>query len=117
MAAEFAAGAAFDDMNLECALQALEARKAQLQSRIHARVSTMRTRLLKGVVEEEVEAARRHLQAVYRSGLEVGPDLAALDEHRNHPKYAFWLEGIHRHLGECEAILAEQPDGRTTVGD
>ena len=104
-------------MNLEQALQALEIRKMQLQARIPAQVSTMRTRYLKGVVEEEVEAARKHLQAVYRSQLEVGPDFAALNEHMNHPKYAFWLEGIRRHLGECEAILAEQPGDRTTAGD
>jgi hypothetical protein len=100
------------DMNLEQALQALEIRKTQLQSRIPAQVSSMRTRYLKGVVEEEVEAARKHLQAVYRSQLEVGPNLTALAGHMNDPKYAFWLEGICRHLGECEAILAEQPDGQ-----
>ena len=104
-------------MNLEQALQALEVRKTQLQSRIPAHAPAIRTRYLKEVVEEEVEAARKHLEAVYRSQLEVGPDLTALDEHRNHPKYAFWLEGIRRHLGECESILAEQPDGRTIAGD
>jgi len=103
-------------MNLEQALQALEVRKTQLQSRIPAHAPAIRTRYLKEVVEEEVEAARKHLEAVYRSQLEVGPDLTALDEHRNHPKYAFWLEGIRRHLGECESILAEQPDGRASVG-
>ena len=103
-------------MNLEQALQALEVRKTQLQSRIPAHASAMRTRYLKEVVAEEVEAAQKHLEAVYRSQLEVGPDLTALDEHLNHPKYAFWLEGIRRHLGECEATLDEQPDGGTTVG-
>jgi hypothetical protein len=104
-------------MNLEQALQALEVRKTQLQSRIPAHAPAIRTRYLKEVVEEEVEAARKHLEAVYRSQLEVGPNLTALDEHRNHPKYAFWLEGIRRHLGECESILAEQPDGRAIAGD
>jgi hypothetical protein len=104
-------------MNLEQALQALEVRKTQLQSRIPAQVSTMRTRYLKGVVEEQVEAARKHLQAVYESHLEVGPNFTALPEYANYPKYAFWLEGIRRHLGECESILAEQPDGRTIAGD
>ena len=99
-------------MNLEQALQALEIRKKQLQSRIPAQASAMRKRYLKEVATEEVEAARAHLEAVYRSQLAVGPDLTALAEHRNHPKYAFWLEGIRRHLGECESILAEQPDGR-----
>ena len=99
-------------MNLEQALQALEVRKTQLQSRIPAQISTLRTRYLKGVIEEEVEAAQKHIQAVYLGRLEVGPNLAALDKHKNHPKYAFWIEGIRRHLGECEAILAEQPDVR-----
>ena len=104
-------------MNLEQALQALEVRKTQLQSRIPAQVSTMRTRYLKGMVEEEVEAVRKHLQAVYLSQLEVGPNLTALDEHITIPNHAFQLQGIRRHLGECEAILAEQPDGRTTGGN
>jgi len=36
-----------------------------------------------------VEAARKHLEAVYRSQLEVGPDLTALDEHRNIPNTPF----------------------------
>ena len=67
----------------------------------------MRKRYLREMVEDEVDAAQKHLQALYQSRLEVGPDFAALDAHRNHPKYAFWLEGIHRHLGECEAILAK----------
>jgi hypothetical protein len=103
-------------MNFEQALQALEDRKQQLQSRIPARASAMRRRHLNKLVEDEVEAARKHLQAVYRSQLEVGPNLVALNEHLNDPKYAFWLEGIRRHLGECEAILAEQPEGRTNPG-
>ncbi len=69
----------------------------------------MRKRYLGAVVEEGVEAARKHLQALYESQLEVGPDFCALEPHRNHPKYAFWLEGIRRHLQECENVLAEQP--------
>jgi hypothetical protein len=96
-------------MNLEQALQALEVRKTKFKSRIPAQVSTMRTRYLKGVVEEQVEAARKHLQAVYESHLEAGPNFTALPKYVNNPKYAFWLEGIRRHLSECEATLAEQP--------
>lgn len=76
----------------------------------------MRRRNLREMVEEEVEAAQKHLEAVYRSQLEVGPDFTALTGHENHPKYAFWLEGIRRHLAECEAILAEQPEKRTGLG-
>jgi len=72
----------------------------------------MRTRYLREMVKEQVEAARKHLQAIYESQLEVGPDFSALAAHRNHLKYSFWLEGIRRHLQECDAMLAEQPDGK-----
>lgn len=97
-------------------MQALGDRKRQLQSRIPAQALTMRKRQLKEMVAEEVQAAQAHLEAIYRSGLEVGPNLAALEVHAHHPKYAFWLEGIHRHLGECEAILAEQPERKSPGG-
>ena len=98
------------DMNIEQAIQALETQKRQFQSKIPAGASAMRTRYLAEMVDEEVEAARKHLQAVYESHLEVGPDFTALAEHANHPKYAFWLAGIQRHLRECETILTQQPD-------
>jgi len=97
-------------VNIEQALQALEVRKQQFQSMIPAQASRMRTRFLQQMAEEQVAAARMHLQAIYESHLEVGPDFTPLAEHLNHPKYAFWLEGIRRHLRECEAALAEQPD-------
>jgi len=99
-------------MNIEQALEAVEVRKQQFHARIPAGASMMRTRYLREMVEEQVEAARKHLQAIYESQLEVGPDFSALAEHRNHPKYSFWLEGIRRHLQECDAMLAEQPDGK-----
>ena len=70
----------------------------------------MRKRYLSEVVVEGVEAARKHLRALYESHLEVGPDFSALEPYMNHPKYVFWLEGIRRHLQECESILAEQPE-------
>ena len=70
----------------------------------------MRKRYLGEVVEEGVEAARKHLQALDESHLEVGPNLSGLEPHANHSKYGFWLEGIHRHLQECERVLAEQPE-------
>jgi hypothetical protein len=103
-------------MNLEQALQALAEREKKFLSRIPAQASAMRKRYLREMVEEEVDAARTHLRALYQSRLEVGPELGALDTHRNHTKYAFWMEGIHRHLAECEAILAEQPDAGKTAG-
>ncbi len=97
---------------MEQALQALEVQKRQFQSRIPAHAPMMRTRYLRHMAEDQIEAARKHLQAVYQSRLEVGPNFTALAEYLHHPKYAFWLEGIRRHLQECEAILAEQPDAR-----
>ncbi len=100
-------------MNLEQALQALEVQQRQFQSRIPARASRLRTRYLRSVAEDEVEAARKHVQAVYESRLEVGPNFTALAEYQNHPKYAFWVEGIRRHLAECEAVFAGQPDARS----
>jgi hypothetical protein len=98
-------------MNRDEAVRALEERKRKLQSRIPASAPLLRARYLRNVVDDEVEAARKHLQALYESGLEVGSDFAALQAHAAHPKYAFWLEGIHRHLQSCEAVLAEQPAG------
>ena len=95
---------------MEQALQALEVQERQFQSMIPAHASRMRTRYLKQMAEQQVEAARLHLQAIYQSKLEVGPQFTALAEYTNHPKYAFWLEGIRRHLQQCEAIFAEQPD-------
>ncbi len=99
-------------MDLEQALHALEAQQRQFQSRIPARASRLRARYLRSVAEDEIEAARKHVQAVYESRLEVGPNFTALPEHANHPKYAFWVEGIRRHLQECEAVFAGQPDAR-----
>ena len=98
-------------MNQEAAFRALEEQKLKLHAKIPSGAPLMRTRYLKSMVEDEVGAAAKHLQALYECGLAVGPDFAALREHETHPKYAFWLEGIHRHLRSCEAVLAEQPAG------
>jgi hypothetical protein len=98
-------------MNKEQAFQALEAKKKHFRSKIPANASKMRLRFLQGLVEDEVDAAGKHLQAVYESRLEVGPNLTALSENMNNPKYGFWLEGIRRHLQECEEILNQQPEG------
>jgi hypothetical protein len=64
---------------------------------------------LKYAVEEQVEAARKHLQALYAAGFELDAGLTAVAEAKANPKYVFWLEGIRRHLEICESILAEQP--------
>ena len=96
-------------MNKEAALQALGEEKKRLEAKIPMTASRLRTRHLKYVVEEDVEAARKHLQAVYEAGFELGPGFSAVEESKANPKYAFWLEGIRRHLQICESILAEQP--------
>ncbi len=98
-------------MNKEAALQVLEEEKKRLAAKIPMTASHLRSRHLKYVVEEEVEAARKHLQALYAAGFELGPGLSAVEESKTNPKYAFWLEGICRHLQTCEHFLAEQPSG------
>ena len=100
-------------MNREEAFRALEERKQRFLARIPGGAPLLRTRYLANVVEEEAGAAQKHLQVLYESGLAVGADFAGLAEYAAHPKYGFWLEGIRRHLARCEAVLAEQPDGRS----
>ena len=94
-------------MNQDDAFRALEEQKRKFRAQIPSDAPALRRRYLGNVVEEEVGAAHSHLQALYQSNLEVGHEFAALPEHAAHPKYAFWLEGIHRHLQRCEARLAE----------
>ena len=97
-------------MNVGQAQEELETRRAQFLSRIPAHAPRMRERYLREMVEEQIEAARKHLLAIYQNQLEVGSKLTPLPEHAEHPKYSFWIAGIARHLQECDAILAEQPD-------
>lgn len=96
-------------MNKEAAFHALDEEKKRLDARIPMTASKMRARHLRYMVEEEVEAARKHLQAVYEAGFELGPGLSPMDASSTNPKYTFWLEGIRRHLQTCEAFLADQP--------
>jgi hypothetical protein len=98
-------------MNQEAAFAALEEQRKKFLARIPANAPLLRTRYLGNVVEDEIKAARIHLQALFASGLEVGPGFAAHEAHVSHPKYAFWIEGVRRHLQSCEALLAEQPTG------
>jgi len=98
-------------MNKEAAFRALAEQEKQFRSKIPANASMLRGRYLGYVVDEQVEAARKHLQALYDSHLEVGRDFGAVAECAAHPKYAFWLEGVRRHLQRCDDILAEQPPG------
>jgi hypothetical protein len=94
-------------MNRDDAFRALEELKKNFYARIPGDAPALRRRYLANVIEEEVGAARKHLQALYENKLEVGRNLEAVPEHAAHPRYAFWLEGIHRHLQGCEARLAE----------
>jgi hypothetical protein len=96
-------------MNKEAALQALDDEKKRLRTKMPTTASRLRTRHLQYVVEEEVEAARKHLQALYEAGFELGPGLSAVGDSEANPKYAFWLQGIRRHLQKCEDFLVDQP--------
>ncbi len=62
-------------------------------------------------MDEQINAARLHLNALYDHGLALGPGLAALPAAAAHPKYAFWVGGIRRHLEHCKASLgtADRP--------
>jgi hypothetical protein len=99
-------------MNQEEAFRTLEEQKQKFLTRIPGHAPLLRKRYLAHVLEDEAGAAQKHLQVLYEAGLAVGPGFAGLESHAAHPKYGFWLEGIRRHLARCEAILAEQPEGR-----
>jgi hypothetical protein len=101
-------------MNRADAFQALEERKQQFLLRIPASASVMRRRSLTNLLDDAVEAAEKHLQAIYDSGFEVGADFGPLSGNASHPKYFFWLEGIRRHLREGEEVLADQPESKLT---
>jgi hypothetical protein len=96
-------------MNQAEAFRILDDRKRLFLARIPANASKLRARYLKNQLEDAVQAAGKHLEAVYNSGLEVGPDFGPLPACAANAKYAFWLEGIRRHLLTGEDVLAEQP--------
>ena len=77
--------------------------------RIPPSAPKLRARYLRNQVEGATTAAGRHLAVIYETGLEVGSGLSAMPELASNPKYAFWLEGIRRHLQTAEATLDEQP--------
>lgn len=104
----------------EEALAALETIRKSLHARVPSDLPAKGRKYLHYVVDEQINAARLHLAALYQHGLAVGPGLTALPSAGPHPKYAFWLEGIHRHIQHCEASLgtglagnaAAPPSGR-----
>lgn len=89
----------------EEALAALESIRESLHARVPTDLPAKGRRYLHYVVDEQINAARLHLTALYQHGLAVGPGLTGLPTAEPHPKYAFWLEGIHRHIQHCEASL------------
>jgi hypothetical protein len=95
-------------MNREEALRVLAERKQELLSRIPADAPATAKRYHHYAIEQEVDAAELHLRALYEAGLEVGADLGALPQYAKDPKYAFWVEGIRRHLQRCAEALGAQ---------
>lgn len=98
------------------ALAVLEAVREALHARVRADLPAKGRKYLHYVVDEQIHAARLHLNAIYQHGQAVGPALTALPVAAAHPKYAFWLEGIHRHIRHCEASLGvTSPAGDDTA--
>lgn len=89
----------------EEALAALETMRQSLHARVPPDLPGKGRKYLHYVVDEQINAARLHLTALYDHDLAVGPGLTALPGAAAHPKYSFWLEGIRRHIAQCEASL------------
>ncbi len=89
----------------EAALAELERKRRHLLARIPPGLPAKGRKYPGYVVDEQIQAAGLHLRAIYDNGLAVGPGFSALEPAVAHPKYSFWLEGIRRHLEQCEATL------------
>lgn len=87
------------------ALAELETIRETLRAQVRPDLPSKGRKYLLYVVEEQLDAARLHLEALYDHGLVVGPGLTALPEAEAHPQYAFWIAGIRRHIEQCEASL------------
>lgn len=99
-------------LNREEAFQALESVRTALHARISPSMPAKGRRYLGYVVDEQMDAARLHLAAIYEHGLAVGPDFAPVKAGEATPKYAFWLEGLRRHIESCEVSLGTPPGSR-----
>jgi hypothetical protein len=97
-------------MNRDEALQALAQVEQQMQAKIPTEAPSWGRRHLKHVIDEHVGAARLHLTLIYDQGCAVGPGFTPLPAHAAHPKYAFWTEGVQRHLEICAANIEGRPD-------
>jgi hypothetical protein len=82
-----------------------------LHARIQPGLPGKGRKYLRYVVDEQINAARLHLTALYDHGLAVGPRFTAVESGSPHPKYAFWLEGIRRHIQQCESSLGSASGG------
>ena len=73
--------------------------------------SRMRAGYLRNVVDEQVGAAQKHLQAIYADGLEIGPQIPlpkSNTEAIRNTRFGSWHPSP-LHLKLCETALAEQP--------
>lgn len=98
-------------LNREEAFQALETVRETLHARIQPSLPSKGRKYLRYVVDEQINAARLHLTALYDHGLAVGPRFTAVESDSSHPKYAFWLEGVRRHIQQCESSLGAASSG------
>lgn len=96
-------------MNQADALEALEQLRRSLLEGIAGDLPAKGKRYLGYLIEEQIGAARLHLKALYEAGLEVGPGFTGVAACQGHPKYAFWTEGIRRHIALCETSLRGEP--------
>lgn len=97
-------------MNRDEALQSLAQIEQQLHARIPADAPSWGKRHLKHVIEDHVGAARLHITLIYDGGCSLDAGFTPVSEHAGHPKYAFWAEGVRRHLEMCAASLEDKPD-------
>lgn len=89
----------------------METMRDTLHARIQPGLPGKGRKYLRDVVDEQMNAARLHLTALYDHGLAVGPRFTAVESGASHPKYMFWLEGILRHIQLCESSLGAAPGG------
>ena len=96
-------------MNRDEAFQALAQVEQQMHAKIPAEAPSWGKRHLKHVIEEHVGAARLHLTLIYDHGCTLGAGFTPLPAHAAYPKYAFWAEGVQRHLEICATSIDGGP--------
>jgi hypothetical protein len=96
-------------MNRDEAFHALAQVEQQMYARIPADAPSWGRRHLRHVIQEHVDAARLHLTLIYDNGCALGPGFTPLGAQATYPKYAFWAEGVQRHLEICAASFEDKP--------